>query len=347
MEKPACLGFMTLARASSCCRLRPKIFNINSLLCSQGPNVLRRPSRRRAFSDPERILHMLRLLLTSPSGNMGRALLKAVLEREDFAAAAMLAPRDRPYTGKDSGSAAGLGRKIGSPVLPPAPASDLPEFDGIIDFSIPSFSMEILNLALETKKPLLCGTTGFTPEQKDAFRRAGESIPVMLASNTSFFVQLLYRILREAAEALAGKVHLDIIEMHSAAKRDAPSGTALEMAEELRAGLTAAGYEKQGCRTAGPEGGFFAAGPGRASGSPVPSPGPGPAEQGSASGPDPVSIHSVRSGDITSSHTVVFGGRGERLEFTHHAYGWECYARGALEAFRILLDRGKGFYPRI
>ena len=124
----------------------------------------------------------------------------------------------------------------------------------------------------------------------------------MQTSNTSYMVNLMKHLLAVSAKALEGRADIEIIEMHDALKKDAPSGTSKEMAEAMAEAVGRDSYDEF------------------------------------------VKFHSVRAGDISSSHTVLFGCMGERLEITHHAYNWECFARGACDAIRFLNDKKNGLY---
>lgn len=122
----------------------------------------------------------------------------------------------------------------------------------------------------------------------------------MKAANTSYVVNVMRKILGEAAKALGDRATIEIIDLHSETKLDAPSGTALELAEEMADALRK------------------------------------PA--------DSFAFHSVRAGDTPSSHKVIFGCMGEMMEISHHAYNWECYARGACDAAAYLAECEPGVY---
>lgn len=242
---------------------------------------------------------MVKIIVTAPRGHMDALIVKAAAEREGIEIVGGLGPAGRNYIGKDIGLVAGLGKEIGAPVY-----DDLEKvIDGcdlVIDFSTVELSMEVLEVCKKHKKGLLCGTTGFTAEQEKALLEAGEVIPMMKASNTSYVVNVMRKLLGTAAQALGDKAKIEIIDFHSQTKLDAPSGTALELAEEIT-------------KTSDKE-------------------------------MDAISFHSVRAGNTPSSHKVLFGCMGEMLEISHHAYDWECYARGACDAALYMAGRGPGLY---
>jgi len=241
---------------------------------------------------------MIRALITAPKGNMDKLIVKAAANHPDIQIIGGLGPKGRDYIGMDVAMVAGLHSPLGAKVFDDI--NDIIEnCDMIVDFSTVELSMEVLEAALAHKKALICGTTGFNQEQEKRLQEASESIPLLIAANTSYVVNVMNRLLAEASQKLKGRADIEIIEMHGATKKDAPSGTAREMAHVVE---KAAGEENL------------------------------------------VSFHSIRAGDIPSSHTVIFGCMGERLEITHHAYNWDCYAEGACQAIEYLSNKGPGLY---
>ncbi len=256
----------------------------------------------------------VKIIITAPRGKMGRLITQCAAAREDIEIVGALGPEGRDYIGKDLGDVAMVGRSLGVPVV-----SDLKEIidkaDVIIDFSTVEEGRRILKQAVAHGKALVCGTTGFTEEDRAAFAEAGKTIPCMLAANTSRLVNILYKLVREAA-ALAPNTDAEILEMHDAKKLDAPSGTAKELGAfiaEARSQKTedVTRYGRQGrC----------------------------PRNDGE------IAFHSIRGGDISSSHTVYLVGTGERLELTHHSQSFMCFATGAVDCALYLADKPAGSY---
>lgn len=242
---------------------------------------------------------MVKIIVTAPRGHMDGLIIKAACERDDIQITGGLGPAGRDYIGKDIGLAAGLGKEIGALVY-----DDLEQIidqcDLVVDFSRTELSMKVLEICKKHKKGFLCGTTGFSEEQEKLLLKAGEEIPVMKAANTSYVVNVMRKLLGTAAAALGDKAKIEIIEMHSQNKLDAPSGTALELAEEMTAH--------------------------------------------SDKTMEDIAFHSVRAGDTPSSHKILFGCMGEIMEISHHAYNWECYARGACDAVLYMAQHGAGLY---
>lgn len=258
---------------------------------------------------------MQKILVVAPKGKMGRLIIQAVHEREDMVLSGSLASKGRDYIGEDSGIVAGLGIKTGSPVYDDIDIA-ITNCDIIIDFSMTEVSMLVLQKAIEHKKCLVCGTTGFTEEEMKSFYKASEEIPVLYAANTSKAVNCMNKLLEIASKVIGSDSNIEIIEMHDKNKLDAPSGTSKEMGHIISENLNlkfeeVAKFGRNG-KGARPE--------------------------------NEIGFHSIRSGDISSSHTVIFGMMGERLEITHHAYNWTCFARGACDCAKFLQDKKIGMY---
>ncbi len=262
----------------------------------------------------------IKLIIIGPRGKMGKLITQIAASREDMQLIAGIGPKGRDYIGKDLGSLAMVGEDLGVPVLDDL-KSVIDQCDVIIDFSTKEMAMEVLDLAIAHKKALVCGTTGFSEEEMRRFMDAGIQIPILYAANTSKLVNVMNKLLEMATTILKDDIekhHVDIevLEMHDQWKKDAPSGTSKEMGEIIAHAL---GKELEDMVVYGREG-------------------------SSPRIPDTIGYHSLRAGNIPSSHTVFFGGMGERLEITHHSYNWECFARGACDCAAYLADKGPGFY---
>ncbi len=242
---------------------------------------------------------MVKVIITAPRGHMDGLIVKAACEREDIQIIGGIGPAGRDYIGQDIGIAAGLGTEIGALVYDNL-EDIIDQCDLVVDFSRVELSMEVLEICKAHKKGFLCGTTGFSEDQEKKLLEAGSEIPMMKAANTSYVVNVMRKLLGTAAAALGDKAKIEIIEMHSQTKLDAPSGTALELAEEM---ITQSDKTMEG-----------------------------------------MAFHSVRAGDTPSSHKVLFGCMGEIMEISHHAYNWECYARGACDAVVYMAEHGAGLY---
>lgn len=189
--------------------------------------------------------------------------------------------------------------------------------DVVIDFSQPQAIESICAACAANNKALVVGTTGHSAEQLRSLDDAAMKIPVLIAPNFSIGVNALFWLTRKAAELLGREFDLEIVEAHHRLKKDAPSGTAKRLAQILcdARGLN---YDEQA--THGREGMV----------------GERPNDQ--------IGVHAIRGGDIVGDHTVIFAGRGERLELTHKTASRETFAAGALRAARWIVGKQPGRY---
>lgn len=211
-------------------------------------------------------------------------------------------------------SPASAGREVAGFSL----ATELPinlRIDAVIDFSTPAGTMAVLKTCVERKIPILVATTGFTRDQRAEIDAAAHLTAVLLASNTSLVVNVLFSLVRKAGTLLRDRgFDLEVIERHHRLKADAPSGTALQLAATLQEAVGT--MDLQHGRS-----GHTGLRPDRQ-----------------------IGLHALRVGDNVGEHTVVFGGIGESLELTQRATSRDCYARGALQAATFLVGRPAGSY---
>lgn len=257
----------------------------------------------------------MKVIVVGPRGKMGKLITQIAAGRDDMELVAGVAPKGSEYVGRDLGQVAMTGYDLGSPVVDDL-ASVIDSCDVIIDFSTKEMAMEVLDLAIAHKKALVCGTTGFSAEEMQRFKDASAFIPMLYAANTSKLVNVMNKLLEVAASSIGEEADIEILEMHDQWKKDAPSGTSKEMGEIMARTM---GKELEDIAVYGRHG-------------------VSPRENGT------IGYHSLRAGNIPSSHTVFFGFMGERLEITHHSYNWECFARGACDCAAYLADKEPGFY---
>lgn len=243
---------------------------------------------------------MIKIVITAPRGHMDKLIVEAAAKRNDIKIVGGIGTPGRDYIGKDIGIVAGLGEELGALVYDDI-EQIIEDCDLVVDFSAVELSMKMLDACLKHGKAFICGTTGFSEEQTAALLAAGEKIPMMKAANTSYVVNVMRKLLGQAAAMLGDKCKIEIIEMHSETKLDAPSGTAIEMAEEM-------------------------------------------AECASDKDYNDIAFHSIRAGNTPSTHRVIFGCMGEKMEISHDAYDWRCYAEGACDAVSFMADKGPGLY---
>ena len=263
---------------------------------------------------------MTRAAIIGVSGRMGLALVRAAAESKDISITAAVASPDSSALGKDAGELAAVGR-LGVTVTSDLAAA-LAQADVAIDFSNASATRGNLAACLQACKPLLIGTTGFTPGTE--FEAAARAIPLLIAPNTSLGVTVLVELVRQAAAALPPSFDIEIIEAHHRKKQDAPSGTALALGQAAAEGR---------CQELVGMGGEREVRQGEA------------ARQGNAprQGSE-IGFAVVRGGDIVGAHDVLFAGLGESLTLSHRATDRAIFARGALRAAVWLQSRAPGRY---
>ena len=256
-----------------------------------------------------------RIAVFGAAGRMGAALMPLLQNDPRFELAAALDGREHPLQGSDIG-----------PFLGRAPLgicfSTLDDFDpltvdAVLDFSSPEALLSLLAALERAPKPLVSGTTGIGPEHKARLAAYAQKTPVVWAANFSRGVNLLLDLVARAARALGEKAEGEIVEIHHHHKKDAPSGTALRLAEALSAGL---GLGDKARLVNGREGVLGARQAGE------------------------IGLHAVRGGEVTGEHTVYLFAPGERLELTHRLGGREALAGGAVAALAFVLDRPAGLY---
>jgi 4-hydroxy-tetrahydrodipicolinate reductase len=257
---------------------------------------------------------VIRAAIIGVSGRMGRALVSAAPETSDVSVVAAVASQTSSALGKDAGELAGT-KAIGVVVTSDLSAA-LAQADVAIDFSNAHATQSNLTACRSARKPLLIGTTGFSPEAEMAFEMAAKEIPLLVAPNTSLGVTLLIELVRQAAQALPKSFDIEVVEAHHRMKRDAPSGTALAL------GKAAAEGRNQ------PFDGL-----------------PGTVRRDGAARQDSeIGFAVVRAGDIVGEHAVLFAGIGESLTLSHRTTDRAIFARGALRAAAWLASRPPGRY---
>jgi 4-hydroxy-tetrahydrodipicolinate reductase len=240
------------------------------------------------------------------SGRMGTRLIQLIATDQELELVAALERPGHSQLGEDAGSLSGV-----SP-LGVALDSTLPldrDVGVMIDFSLPEGTLAVARCCVERKIPLVVGTTGFDAGQRSKLEGSADRIPILIAPNMSRAVNLLMHLVREAARTLGEGADIAIIERHHRTKKDAPSGTALRLADFARQGLAAAARGDQ--------------------------------VQAAHAG---ISMHSLRVADSPGEHTVVFAMSGETVELSHRALNRDGFARGALDAAKFLAGKPAGLY---
>jgi len=259
---------------------------------------------------------MLGIGIIGAGGRMGRHCIAAIIAEPEARLSAALETADSPFLGQDAACVVGLsacGVQIQADAGAAFAASDV-----MVDFSFRDAFPAMLQEALRAKKPFVVGTTGLRPEDMRAIDRAAEEIPVFQSNNYSIGIAVLRELVYTAAKKLGKNFDIEIIETHHRHKKDAPSGTAITLAEAAAAGR---GYRP-------PEDVFCYGRKG-------------------ISGERPereIAIHALRGGEVVGEHTICFFGGAERLTLGHSADSRMNFALGAIRAARWLTGRPPGRY---
>ncbi|MDO8376169.1 MAG: 4-hydroxy-tetrahydrodipicolinate reductase [Aquabacterium sp.] len=256
----------------------------------------------------------LRIAVAGASGRMGRMLIEAVLAAPDCTLAGALDVAGSPAIGQDAGGFAGQHTGVmitGDLHTGLAPAQVL------IDFTRPEGTLAHLAVCRELGVKAVIGTTGFSEAQKAQITALAQHIALMMAPNMSVGVNVVLKLLDQAARALNQGYDIEVIEAHHRHKVDAPSGTALQMGEVLASAL---GRDLKDCAVYAREG------------------------VTGARDPSSIGFATIRGGDIVGDHTVLFAGTGERIEISHKSSSRAGYAQGSLRAARFLAGRANGLF---
>ena len=256
----------------------------------------------------------LRIAVAGASGRMGRMLIEAVLAAPDCQLAGALDITGSPALGQDAGAFAG--RHTGVAISADL-AQGLAGAHVLIDFTRSEGTLAHLALCRTLGVKAVIGTTGFSPEQKTSITAHAAHSAVVMAPNMSVGVNVVLKLLDQAARALNQGYDIEVIEAHHRHKVDAPSGTALQMGEVL---ATALGRALKDCAVYAREG------------------------VTGERDPSTIGFSAIRGGDIVGDHTVLFAGTGERIEISHKSSSRAGYAQGSLRAARFLAGHATGLF---
>jgi len=258
---------------------------------------------------------VVKVVIIGAAGRMGRALVRCLKQHSSLQLVGAIEHGECPLIGRDAGTVAGEG-ECGVAISDDLPESAA-EADVLIDFSLHTAVPTHVRMAADLGKGMVIGTTGLFPAEKAVLQEAAHRIPIVWAPNMSVGVNLLFALVRKAAAILGPDYDAEVTEMHHRHKKDAPSGTALRLAEKVAEGR---GQDFKSVAIYGREG----------------QTGERPAGQ--------IGIHALRGGDIIGDHTVMFAIDGERVEFTHRATSRDTFAMGALRAAAWVKNRPPRIY---
>jgi len=258
---------------------------------------------------------MVNCIVTGAAGRMGRRIMEILIETEGADVTGATEKAGHDAVGMDVGDFLGLGKK-GS-VIAGDLAKVIKKGDVVIDFTFPEVSIAHAGAAAKAGKAIVIGSTGFSEAQVKEIKKLAKKVPIVLAPNMSVGVNLLLKVLSQVASVLGEDYDIDIVETHHRHKKDAPSGTALKMAQVVAEArgrdLAKVGvFERHGNI--------------------------GERRRGE------IGVQTLRVGDVVGEHTVIFGTMGERIEITHKASSRDVFARGAVRAAMWVVGKKPGLY---
>jgi len=258
---------------------------------------------------------MIKCIVNGAAGRMGEHIIRAIHHTEGIQLVGAVELKGHSLVGADAGESLGIG-KIDVPVVDSIDGVKS-DCDVLIDFTTPESSLSSLEWAAVKKKAVVIGTTGFSPQQRERIKKLAQDIPCVCAPNMSVGINLMFNLISQVAKILKDEYDIEIIESHHRLKKDAPSGTAVKMAQILAHTLKrnldkVAVHQRKGLI-------------------------------GERSRKE-IGIQVIRGGDIVGEHTVIFAGMGERLEITHRAHSRDTFARGAVRAAQWVVTQQPGLY---
>jgi 4-hydroxy-tetrahydrodipicolinate reductase len=242
---------------------------------------------------------MIKVIINGCSGRMGQVISKLIEDEPDMQVVAGFCTKDCRGT---------------YPIYS-NPNDCNEEADVIIDFSNPLALGRLVEYCLTRGIPLITATTGFSDEQFKILRAASEKIPIFQSANMSLGIHLVKELVEKSAKVLFDKFDIEIVEKHHNQKIDAPSGTAVMLAEAINDVLPDRQeyiYERHSTSKKRTK--------------------------------NEIGIHSIRGGTIVGEHTVVFAGNDEIIEITHSAVSRKAFGDGAIKAAKFILGKQPGYY---
>lgn len=243
---------------------------------------------------------MTNIAVCGACGKMGRVIADVISGRDDCRIVAGIDKITEPY---------------GDFPIFASPAEMNVKPDVIIDFSHPSTLEGLLDYCLANGTALVVATTGYTEDQIGTIRKAAEQIPLFFTFNMSLGINLLAELARKAVNVLGGQYDIEIIEKHHNQKLDAPSGTAIMLANAINGELDNKYnyvYDRHSVRA--------------------------------KRSPTEIGMHSIRGGTIVGEHEIIFAGRDEVISLKHEAHSKQVFAVGSVNAAVYLAGKKAGLY---
>jgi 4-hydroxy-tetrahydrodipicolinate reductase len=258
---------------------------------------------------------MVRAIVAGAAGRMGGRIIHGIGQSKEVALAAAFEKPGHAAVNQDVGHVAGLsalGIKVAGSLQEVVKVGEV-----LIDFTQPEATLANLRVAASSGLAVVIGTTGIAGRMLDEVKELSGNVRCVMSPNMSVGMNVMFRIAEEMARVLGKDYDMEILESHHRFKKDAPSGTAMRLAQILAAATErnldkVAVYERKGMIGERTE--------------------------------QEIGIQTWRAGDITGEHTVMFGGIGERLELIHRAHNRDNFALGAVRAAAWVVDRAPGLY---
>ena len=258
---------------------------------------------------------MVRTIITGAAGRMGMRLVALTQESEGLCLSGAIEMKGHSALGKDAGEIAQIGNA--GILLSDNLDSCLTHSDVVIDFTGPASCLANLEQVVNSSKAMVIGTTGFSEQELDQLKTLAKKVPCVFSPNMSVGINVLVNTIGKIAKCLGETYNIEVIEAHHNKKKDAPSGTALKLAEALATGMDwdlkeVGVYARHGIT----------------------------GERKTRE----IGMQTIRAGDIVGDHTILFGGPGERIEITHRAHTRDTFALGALRAAEWVIQQPPGLY---
>ncbi len=254
-----------------------------------------------------------KVMIVGAAGRMGKRFIALAIESGDFDIVGAVDSLSIPDFGRDAGIAAGT-RSLEIMVTDTFPSV---EADVVVDFSLPDAIDKTVDFCTENGISLVSGTTGLSSEQKEKIKNASKNIPVLYTTNMSVGMNVLFALAGKVAAMLGDDYDIEIIEQHHRFKKDAPSGSALTIAENI---CEATERDYPGSLVHGRSG------------------------KDALRKKGEIGMHAIRAGDITGIHSVIFCCLGETFTLNHTAHSRDTFIRGAIRAAKWIVGKTPALY---
>lgn len=255
----------------------------------------------------------IKLVVIGAGGRMGRRILALAVESGRFEIVGAIERPDHPDIGKDFGLVASS-EPTGVLLTDTFPTG---EVDVAVDFSLAQAVDQTIDYCLKNGIALISGTTAISEKQREKLKTASRTIPVLHATNMSVGMNVLFCLVGKVAAMLGDEYDIEIVEQHHRLKKDAPSGSAMTLAEKIchetgRSFPESLVYGRKGKEALRQKGA--------------------------------IAIHAIRAGDITGVHSILYGTSGETITLNHTANSRDTFVHGALRAAEWLVGKQAGLY---